>query len=239
MLKCLIVEDDYAFAIDTKIKAEEAGVSVTGIATNLREIEDALQNDKVDLILSDVILKDGEYAFDYFNKIEHLPPIIFFSGIRDSSLYDKSKASKPYIYLSKPFDEITLKSAIDGALRPKKEKLSETGDIQTINHNLFVRSKGQMINLSSDEILYLESEGNYIYIYTHNRKIAIRSSIKNVLSKIDSPNFVQVHRGYAVNVYEVKEFYISENYAVVNSVKIPIGRKFKKEFREKLKSAKL
>ena len=84
MLKCLIVEDDYAFAVDTKIKAEEAGVKVSAIVSSFTEINEALRNDDIDLILSDVKLKDGEYAFDYFNALTNPPPIIFFSGIAKS-----------------------------------------------------------------------------------------------------------------------------------------------------------
>jgi len=236
MLKCLIVEDDYAFAIDTKIKAEGAGVQVTGIVSTFAEINEALNTQKIDLILSDVKLKNGEFAFDFFKNLKDLPPIIFFSGVKDSSLYDKSRESKPYIYLSKPFDDITLKSAIEGALRSKKELMSESGDIQKKDQSLFVRSHGQMINLRPSDILYIQSEGNYIYIYTSSRKIAIRSSIKNVLTKIDSDDFMQVHRGYALNVMKVREFNISENIATIDSTEIPIGRKYKKEFREKLKA---
>lgn len=235
MLKCLIVEDDYAFAVDTKIKAEQSGVKVHDIVSTFAEIKKVLQSEKIDLILSDVKLQNGEYAFDIFSSMENLPPIIFFSGVKDSSLYDKSRSSNPYIYLSKPFDEVTLKSAIDGALRIKKEILSETGDILNKNHQLFIRSNGQMINLKPSEIYFIKSEGNYIYIHTANKKIAIRSSIKNVLGKIDSTDFMQIHRGYAINITKVVNFNISESLVEVNSTEIPVGRKFKKEFRERLR----
>lgn len=236
MLKCLIVEDDYAFGIDTKIKVEEAGVSVIGIVSSFAEINTALVNEKIDIILSDVQLKNGEFAFDYFKTIKNLPPIIFFSGVKDASFYNKSKESNPYIYLSKPFDDITLKSAIEGALRSKREKNSELGDIHKKDQSLFVRSQGQMINLKPTDIYFIQSEGNYIYIFTKNRKIVIRSSIKNVLSNIDSNFFIQVHRAYAVNIKEVNEFNISENYVHIGENKIPVGRKYKKQFRDKLKS---
>ena len=66
MLKCLIVEDDYVFAVDTKIKVEEIGLKVVAIVATFAEINEALKNDKVDIILSDVKLKNGEFAFDFF-----------------------------------------------------------------------------------------------------------------------------------------------------------------------------
>ena len=236
MLNCLIVEDDYAFGMETKIKVEEAGVSVIGIVSTFAEINTILKNEKVDIILSDVQLQNGEYAFDYFKTIKKLPPIIFFSGIKDMNFYNKSKESNPYIYLSKPFDDITLKSAIEGALRSKRAEKAEMGDIQKKNESLFVRSQGQMINLKPADIYFIQSEGNYIYIYTKNRKIVIRSSIKTVLKNIDSKNFIQIHRGYAINIKEIAEFNISENYVQIDIHRIPVGRKYKKSFRDLLRS---
>jgi len=235
MLKCLIVEDDFAFAIDTKIKVEEIGVKVADIVSSFAEIKQVLNDKKIDLILSDVKLKNGEYAFDIFKSMDNLPPIIFFSGIKDSSFYDKSKESNPYIYLSKPFDDITLKSAIEGALRSQKKLLSQSGDIQKFDQNVFIRANGQLINLKPSEILYIQSEGNYIYIFTSTRKVVIRSSIKNVLNKIDADYFIQTHRGYAVNILKVQEFNIGESYVQIGAQRIPVGRKYKKAFREKLK----
>ena len=139
-------------------------------------------------------------AFNLFKLMDNLPPIIFFSGIKDASYYDKSKESNPYIYLSKTFDDITLKSAIEGALRSHKRVLSQSGDIQKLDQNVFIRTNGQLINLVPSEIIFIQSEGNYIYIFTSARKVVIRSSIKNVLSKLDSDYFIQIHRGYAVMV---------------------------------------
>ena len=192
-----------------------------------------ISSKNVDIILSDVKL-DKEYAFDISKAIKDLPPIIFFSGIKDASLYDKSKVANPYIYLSKPFDEITLKSAIEGALRTKQNQDSRSGDIQIKDQHIFVRANGQMINLIPSEVNYIQSEGNYVYIFTTMRKLAIRSSIKNVLTKLESDLFQQVHRGFAVNVLKINEFSISQNYVQINSNRIPVGRKYKKQLKEKL-----
>jgi len=236
MLKCLIVEDDFVFAIDTKIKVEEIGVKVIRIVSSFLEIKDALSNEKIDLILSDVKLKNGEYAFDLFKSMTDLPPIIFFSGVKDPSLYQKSKITNPYIYLSKPFDDITLKSAIEGALRSKIDLYAKEGDIHKKDRNIFVRVSGQMINLIPSEITYIKSEGNYIFIFTSTRKIVIRSSIKTVISKIESEYFIQVHRAYAVNILKINELNIPENHVQINSIQVPVGRKYKKVLLEKLEN---
>lgn len=228
-LNCLIVEDDYAFAIDTKIRAEELGLKVLAIASTFKEIDEALSKYSFDLILSDVKLSSKEYVYDFFDSKEGLPPLILFSGLDSMDVYEKSKTSNPYVFLVKPFDDITLRSAVDGALKSMTDAMQKGGDIQKNNNILYVRSSGKLISLDSDKISYVKAEGNYCIIFIDDKKIVIRSSISNALKMIDRPNFIQIHRGYIANIDIASELLISENVLKVGIEKLPVGRKYKKE----------
>jgi len=228
-LNCLIVEDDYAFALDTKIRAEELGLEVVTIASTFQEIDEALSKYSIDIILSDVKLNSQEYVYDYFKTIKNLPPLILFSGMDSMDMYEKSKDSNPYVFLVKPFDDITLRSAVEGALKSMTEAMQKGGDIQSTNNSLYVRSSGKLISLDSDKISYIKAEGNYCLIHLGDRKIVIRSSISNALKMINKPNFIQIHRGYIANVQKAKELVISENVLLMGNEQLPVGRKYKKE----------
>lgn len=116
MINCLIVEDDFGFALETKIKAEEIGINVIAVATDFDQIKSALDKyTDIDVILSDVKLEDDKYAFDYFKTVTRCPPIIFFTAYQDKALYEQSKKVNPYICLSKPFTNRALLSAIEVA----------------------------------------------------------------------------------------------------------------------------
>lgn len=235
-LNCLIVEDDYAFAIDTKIRAEELGLKVLAIASTFQEIEKALNKYSIDLILSDVKLNNKEYVYDYFGSKEGFPPLILFSGLNSMDVYEKSKSSNPYIFLVKPFDDITFKSAIDGALKNiTNAKKKKGGDIQNNNNKLYVRSAGKLISLDSDLISYVKAEGNYCIVHSEGKKIAIRSSINRALTMIDRTNFIQIHRAYIANINAATEMVISENVLLIGKVRLPVGRKYKKELMDRLK----
>jgi len=234
-LNCLIVEDDYAFAIDTKIRAEELGLEVMTIASSFDEIDEALNKYSIDIILSDVKLNDSEYVYDYFKGIENLPPLILFSGLDSMEAYEKSKSSNPYVFLVKPFDDITLRSAVEGALKNVTDVMQKSGDIHTNNNILYVRSSGKLISLDTDKISFVKAEGNYCLIHTQSKKIVIRSSISNALKMINKPNFIQIHRGYIANINRAKELVISENVLLMKDERLPVGRKYKKELVQLLK----
>lgn len=235
ILNCLIVEDDYAFALDTKIRSEELGLKVIAIASTFEEIDDALSKYSIDIILSDVKLSRNEYVYDYFNNIDNLPPLILFSGLDTMDVYEKSKASNPYIFLVKPFDDITLRSAVEGALKKdinsekKREKKYRDGNV------LNIKSSGKFISINTIQICFVKSEGNYCTIHFEGKKVAIRSSIGKVLEMISDSNFHQIHRSYIANFSKVNELIIGENLLLVGKDKLPIGRKFKKDVVELFK----
>lgn len=236
MLKCIIIEDDFAFALETQIKAEEIGLKVTQIISNYDDIIPELTDASVDIILSDVKLGPNQYAYDALLKLDNLPPIIFFSSFVDDQLYQKSKSIEPYIYLIKPFDKLTLQSSVDGALRSIRKAISKGGDIERDRELVFIRSKGKLISVDPSKVAFVKSEGNYCYIYMEERKIAIRSSIKNVIEKFSSPNFIQIHRAYLINTNFVSNIIVGENVVEIKDESLPIGRKYKKALIEILKS---
>lgn len=229
MANCIIIEDNYAFGIDTKMKAEEIGLNVLKLVTSHVEIEDSLTNSDVDIILSDVKLGPSLYAFDILKKIKPLPPVIFFSSYRDEELYSQSKTADPYIYLLKPFDLITLRSAVDGALKGHGKRPKAGGDIRRESNTLLIRSKGKLISVDPQKITFVKSEGNYCYINTAERKIVIRSSLHNVLAMIGNADFAQIHRSYVINLNLVGEMNIRTNEVAVADVSLPVGRSYKKD----------
>jgi len=139
-----------------------------------------------------------------------------------------SKDANPYVYLVKPFDTLTLRSAIDGALRSQLSPESTNNNVDIQGKSIFLRSKGKLVSLKYNDIKYIESEGNYCTFNCRGNKIAIRSSIKKVLQQIDSSEFIQVQRAFVVNIEFIKELKFAESEIVLEDTVIPIGRKYKR-----------
>lgn len=234
MFSCLIVEDDYSFGLSVKIQLQEFGFKVIDIVSTIKDISSTLFEHHVDLILSDIKLKNGEYSYEYFSTHQVDIPIIYFSALADGSLYEKTKESNPYIILSKPLNDNSLKSAVFGALKNKIEAKQKGGEIERSDKNIFIRVKGKLISINPQNVRYVHSEGNHCFIYLDNKKIAIRSSLKNILEKLSNPDIIKVHRAYLTNVKFIDDVKISENEITLSDTTIPIGRKYKSELMTKL-----
>jgi len=235
MLKCIIVEDNFLSSIAIRRMIEELGYEVLEMLKNVKEVENCTVYKDADILISDVKLGNEKYAYDVLATIPNLPPVILVSSHVDIDLYAKCKVLNPHVYLVKPVDKITLKSAIEGALNSKASKTTTTKDLKVQDGKVFVKSKGKYIGIEPSHLMYIKSEGNYCYLFLEGSKVVIRSSLSGVLTVLNSTNIKQVQRAYAINVNHISDVNIAEDIINIGEVRIPIGRKYKKDLLSDLK----
>lgn len=221
LLNCLIVEDDFSFANTIKETAEELGLRVLSIGRSLKEIETAIREFSIDLIIRNNTLKNSSVG-EYLSSEERMPPQILFSTVNDH--VDTSQN----IFSAESLNVQTLKGAVENAVKDLAELMQKKGDIQKNEYNLYLRSSGKLMSVDTDQISFIKAEGNYCIFHINGKKIVVRSSISNALNTIDKPNFIQIHRGYVVNVDAAVKIISSENILRLENQDLPIGRKYKK-----------
>lgn len=93
------------------------------------------------------------------------------------------------------------------------------------NSKIPVRNGYETIYLQPDELLYVESEGNYCTYHTENKKYVERRSLQSLEAELPA-NFSRCHRSYIINLKKVT----SRSYKQVHIGKfeIPVGRKYAK-----------
>ncbi len=116
--KILIVEDEIIIAIDLKIRLENLGYYVPGIAVNGNDAIKKTGEKNPDLILMDILLNgetDGiEVAQQIRNKYDI--PIIYLTGSQNDNLLERAETTAPYGYINKPFDNTEIENAIQLAV---------------------------------------------------------------------------------------------------------------------------
>jgi len=129
-------------------------------------------------------------------------------------------------YLLKPISFDKFSKAIE------KAKIYFTGAISKKENNtdskvLSHRVNGQMTETLLIDIIYIESLGNYMKLYSTKLKspIIIYGSLASIAAEIDSTNFVQVHRSFIVNITKIAAVTF-KSLTMFNGEIIPIGRKY-------------
>ncbi|MBF4494647.1 response regulator transcription factor [Flavobacterium sp. MR2016-29] len=129
-------------------------------------------------------------------------------------------------YLLKPISPEKFAKAIEKA----KTYFSGNSLKKENNTNakvLSYRTNGQMTDMPLHDIIYIESLGNYMKLYSKKLKspAIIYGSLASISDEIDCTDFVQVHRSYIVNTREITATTF-KSLSMSNGETIPVGRKY-------------
>lgn len=147
-------------------------------------------------------------------------------------------------YLLKPIDSDDLQDTIK-KIKKYNSRLVSPSKLEEVllsfnekfdKRKITINTDGKLIFLDIDDILFVESDGNYSTIITaKQQKIVITKKLKEVNAILPEHYFFRIHNSYIVNLNKIKEFIKNEGYVVMESNhKIPVARQRKSDFLEKL-----
>jgi DNA-binding LytR/AlgR family response regulator len=103
----------------------------------------------------------------------------------------------------------------------KKEKAS-----------IVIRADRKNHQIPIDELLYIESLGDYVKVVTISLELSVREKISKLHGRMPA-DFIRIHRSFAVNKAQVQSFTKTE-VRLKSGITLPIGRTYKEEAVEAL-----
>jgi DNA-binding LytR/AlgR family response regulator len=153
--------------------------------------------------------------------------------------------SKPYIIFTTAYSEYAIDSynfeAVDYLLKPiefdrfykavnkvkKQIQLNSLQQDSLLSKYIFVKDGYKQIKICIEDILYVQSEGNYLNIVSINEKVLVRMTFQSLMEKLPANLFFRVHLSYVVNFSHIQK--IEDNQIFIQDTKIPIGIKYKEK----------
>ena len=221
----IIVEDLQTAADFLKKYCTKSGI--VNVEAHFLNAEDALvylSENLVDLIFLDVEMP-GATGFDLLDRLVYTPQIILTTS-KTEYAYEAFQYNVTD-YLKKPFTYQRFLESIQ-----KVEKKQEEDDSTAENDHIFIKADGKLIRLRNDDILYIESMGDYVKFITIDKKYITHNTIKNLETKVDALRFMKVHRSYIVNLSRIDD--IQENMLYIKGTMIPISKAHKAKVMQKI-----
>jgi signal transduction histidine kinase len=116
--KILIVEDEPLIALDIKRRLLRLNYEVVAISDSAKTALEAVAQSQPNLVLMDIQIKgdlDGIQTAAQIRAQYHIP-IVFLTAHADEMTLNQAKASHPFGYIVKPFENHDLRTAIEIAL---------------------------------------------------------------------------------------------------------------------------
>lgn len=226
-IKILIVDDEVLIAEDIKDILHEFGYAHTALAHSNQEAIQLLKSFSPHLVLLDIRMEHELEGFELANIIneEYTMPFIFITAHSDVATIKKIITAQPFAYITKPVKKSDLFANISLLAEQLNQNKKQSLQIKD-GHKTFI--------IKAEDILYIESEGNYINIYTKEKRYLSRQSMESILNELDASHFIRVHRSYIVNKDHIRRF--SKKEIELNGIKIPVSRSLADSIENLLKS---
>jgi DNA-binding LytR/AlgR family response regulator len=230
MTKIVIIEDEIPARKKLRRFIEDLDAPVEVVA----EIDTVgsgiafLQNSKVDLVLSDIELLDGN-AFDIYQRVQLACPIIFTTAY--DQFWMNAFDSNGIAYLLKPFSKDRFQKAWDKFMlfsNTPKDTDQLLGNLTQLIEQKFIpktHKKRFAIQhhqttyfLETENISFFEASEGVVFAYdTGGKKHLLKAStLKELEAQLDPTEFFRLNRSELVNKQQVEKIepYAKNNVAV-------------------------
>lgn len=169
MIKILIVEDEIIVALDTKSTLKKLDYEVTDIVTNYDETMQSILDNKPDIILMDIFLKNSINGIEISKKINEIYniPLIYISAYCDDETLSNAIKTEPAGYIVKPFNRNDLKATLNLVvykLQKDSTKNSIINNHQLIDNYYYTFDEYLRIYYETQEILITKNERLFLEI---------------------------------------------------------------------------
>ncbi|HXJ99357.1 MAG TPA: LytTR family DNA-binding domain-containing protein [Gelidibacter sp.] len=244
MIKAVIVDDEPK-AIQSliwELSNFSNEIEVIKSFSNPEEAIVYLDNNELDCLFLDIQMPTMD-GFQFLEKLMNKDfAVVITTAYNEFAI--KALKHEAIDYLLKPIDSDDLEETIK-KVKKYNSKLFNSTKIEEVllNFNskfqqkkITINTDGKLIFLEADDILYVESDGNYSTIILENEpKIVITKKLKEMSSILPENQFFRIHNSYIINLKKIKEFIKNEGYVVMESNdRIPVARQRKSDFLEKL-----
>lgn len=226
LLKIVIVEDNLTIAMEIRSCLEDLGYIVCGVARNDKKAHEMVKLHQPDLIIMDVELEEGSVdgieLTKEIKKLNDLPIVYLTSHYNDALIRQRAISTKPQSFLLKPEDINPAKLSIEIELAIKhhfSDTAVDSNDTLLIkNPNdqfFFIKKNKKMLKLSFDDVIYLEANGESVFIYTDEDRLIFMLGLGKTIEKMNRPNILRIQRGFAINADKIHSYISNDKQKVV------------------------
>jgi DNA-binding LytR/AlgR family response regulator len=230
MLKAIAIDDEpIALEVVKNLSAKISFIEWKGFFTDAFKALDVLQKEKIDLIFLDIKMPDIS-GIDFLKSIPDPPMAIFTTAYGEHAL--QGFELNTINYLLKPFSLSRLLNACNKANEQYGLKKSGTYET-TVDSSVFIKSGYEQIRVALAEILYAESNGNYMQFVLTGKKILSRLTMSETEALLPATFFIRIHRSYIVSKKHINK--IEKNNIWINNTELPVGASYVNEIMKIIK----
>lgn len=221
-IKCIIVEDEpLAVKVLVDYVSQVPFLELQGTFRDAILATEYLHEHEVDLIFLDIHLPKLK-GMAFLKTLAHPPAVIITTAYHQYAVEGFELNVRDY--LLKPIEFERFLIAVNKVRAQPGEKQVPVQSGESKDH-LFLNVQKMKVKISFTDIVYIESQKEYIKIVTTKKEYLSKMSTNDIEQLLPRHLFKRVHRSFIVSVNKVESY--NSEMVMVNGIAIPVGRGYK------------
>ncbi len=187
-----------------------------------------LNDNDTDLMFVDINMPDLS-GMEFVKSLLNRPKIIFTTAYSEYALEGFRVDAVDYLLKPISYSDfmVAAQKAKDRIPVPEaaNENLESDGDF------LFIKSDYKILRINLKDIVYIESQREYVQIFIENHTpVMTLLSMKKLINHLPKKEFMRVHRSFIVNLNKITV--VERSRIVFGDVYIPVSEQYKPDFQK-------
>lgn len=221
-IRCIIVEDE---PLATKVLSDYISqVPFLGLQGAFKDAilaTDFLRSNSTDLIFLDIHLPKLK-GMAFLKTLANPPAVVITTAYHQYAVEGFNLNVTDY--LLKPFEFERFLVAVNKVKASQVER-SRSNEAEERKDFIFLNVQKKKVKILFSEILYIESQKEYIKIVTTKKEYISKMSTNEIESLLPANLFKRIHRSFIVSISKIDSY--TAEAIEVNGISIPIGRGYR------------
>lgn len=221
-IKCIIVEDEpLAVKVLSDYISQTPFLELQGTFKDAILATDWLRHNNTDLIFLDIHLPKLK-GMAFLKTLTHPPAVIITTAYHQYAVEGFNLNVTDY--LLKPFEFERFLIAVNKVKTAQREKQESDASPEVKDH-LFLNVQKKKVKILFSEILYIESQLEYIRIVTTKKVYLAKMSTNEIEVLLPANLFKRIHRSFIISISKIESY--TADSVEINGISIPIGRSYR------------
>ncbi len=221
-IKCIVVEDEpLAAKILTDYISQIPFLELQATFKDAILATEFLHNNETDLIFLDIHLPKLK-GMAFLKTLMHPPAVIITTAYHQYAVEGFNLNVTDY--LLKPFEFERFLVAVNKVRTAQTVKQKPVAAEEVKDH-LFLNVQKKKVKVLFSDILYIESQLEYIRIVTTKRVFVSKMSTNEIEEMLPANLFKRIHRSFIISINKIESY--TADTIEINGVALPIGRSYR------------
>lgn len=221
-LKCIIIEDEpLAVKVLSDYISQVPFLQLQGTFKDALLATDYLRQNNTDLIFLDIHLPKLK-GMAFLKTLIHPPAVIITTAYHQYAV--EGFELNVTDYLLKPFEFERFLIAVTKVKTGQTES-PPAGETREVKDFIFLNVHKKKVKILFSEIIYIESQREYIKIATTKKEYLSKMSTHEIEALLPAHLFKRIHRSFIVSVSKIESY--TAEMVEVNGIAIPVGKAYR------------